>query len=689
MEPENSSPKTTRPVAEEQREQPQKVTSAERIHRKLDAFPDKVDIRDWFYQPPLTALPDQVINCDRAHLILDQGIEGACTGFALAAVINYHLVANGRCTSQKISESCASPRMLYEMARRYDEWPGEEYDGSSARGTMKGWSAHGVVNRSIWPDDLLGPGNLDVWRAKEALNIPSGAFYRVLHRQVRDMHAALNESGILYATLMVHQGWNNPQETIKYYTYYREGKAFEIELPIIERKGRADSGHAVAIIGYTREGFIIQNSWGTGWGKNGFALLPYEDWMLHASDCWVVQLGVPVEVNLWQLGMADTTAGLQRASRTVPLEQIRPYVINIGNNGHLSDNGEYWTTREDIDRLFESAGKAAENWQKKRIMLYLHGGLNSEREVASRIIAFKEVCLANEIYPVHIMWETDFWTSLKNDLLDVFTTDDTRAGAGWLAKLREGTKEILDRTFELTASKPGTMLWDEMKENAKLASSSGRAMDIIAHAALTALNGLDQDDKEKWELHIVGHSAGCIFTAYALDTLLKLQVPIKSIQLMAPAISIDLFKRRLLPQIKTGKCPLPTLYILSDVGERDDTVGPYGKSLLYLISNSFERKREVPILGMERFINSNNPELDLSLIDPVISRLYNNPGQPNSWPSLIISGQAAADIKKGPNVSRSESHGGFDNDDYTLNSVLYRILGEEPKRPFTIRELQF
>jgi hypothetical protein len=142
MKPENSSPKTTRPVAEEEREQPQKVTSEERIHRKLDAFPDKVDIRDWFYHPPLTALPDQIINCDRVHLILDQGQEGACTGFALAAVINYHLVANGRIASHKIGDSCASPRMLYEMARRYDEWPGEEYDGSSARGTMKGWLAH-------------------------------------------------------------------------------------------------------------------------------------------------------------------------------------------------------------------------------------------------------------------------------------------------------------------------------------------------------------------------------------------------------------------------------------------------------------------------------------------------------------------------------------------------------------------
>ena len=38
----------------------------------------------------------------------------------------------------------------------------------------------------------------------------------------------------------------------------------------------------------------------------------------------------------------------------------------------------------------------------------------------------------------------------------------------------------------------------------------------------------------------------------------------------------------------------------SDSGERDDTVGPYGKSLLFLVSNAFERRRETPLLGMER-----------------------------------------------------------------------------------------
>src|SRR4028119_524711 len=127
MKIERSTPKTTRPSARSQREKPPKKSVAEKIQRKLDAFPDKIDVRDWHYQPTLNPLPDQIINCDKVPLILDQGTEGACTGFALAAVINYHLVVNGRSSFRKIALDCASPRMLYEMARRYDEWPGEDY----------------------------------------------------------------------------------------------------------------------------------------------------------------------------------------------------------------------------------------------------------------------------------------------------------------------------------------------------------------------------------------------------------------------------------------------------------------------------------------------------------------------------------------------------------------------------------
>ena len=63
--------------------------------RRLDTFPDRIDLRDWTYQPTLAALPDEIVNCAQVPEILDQGQEGACTGFALAAVINFLLHRRG------------------------------------------------------------------------------------------------------------------------------------------------------------------------------------------------------------------------------------------------------------------------------------------------------------------------------------------------------------------------------------------------------------------------------------------------------------------------------------------------------------------------------------------------------------------------------------------------------------------
>lgn len=36
-------------------------------------------------------------------------------------------------------------------------------------------------------------------------------------------------------------------------------------------------GHAIAIVGYNNDGFVIRNSWGTKYGEDGYATIPYGD----------------------------------------------------------------------------------------------------------------------------------------------------------------------------------------------------------------------------------------------------------------------------------------------------------------------------------------------------------------------------------------------------------------------------
>jgi len=101
--------------------------------RTLDVRADDTDARDYIFQPSLALLPALVDHRESAP-ILDQLSEGACVGFALASVINVSLTrrAHGqRRARTRRAQSSVSPKMLYEMGRRYDEWNGESYEGTS------------------------------------------------------------------------------------------------------------------------------------------------------------------------------------------------------------------------------------------------------------------------------------------------------------------------------------------------------------------------------------------------------------------------------------------------------------------------------------------------------------------------------------------------------------------------------
>ena len=48
-----------------------------------------------------------------------------------------------------------------------------------------------------------------------------------------------------------------------------------------------EGGHAVACVGYDKDGLIIRNSWGNMWGDNGYCKLPYTE--LHKMyEAWAI-----------------------------------------------------------------------------------------------------------------------------------------------------------------------------------------------------------------------------------------------------------------------------------------------------------------------------------------------------------------------------------------------------------------
>ena len=51
--------------------------------------------------------------------------------------------------------------------------------------------------------------------------------------------------------------------------------------------GQPLGGHAISIVGYTKDGFIIRNSWGTSYGKGGYALMKYADFS-NFFELWTI-----------------------------------------------------------------------------------------------------------------------------------------------------------------------------------------------------------------------------------------------------------------------------------------------------------------------------------------------------------------------------------------------------------------
>lgn len=46
-------------------------------------------------------------------------------------------------------------------------------------------------------------------------------------------------------------------------------------------------GHAVSIVGYTKDSFIIKNSWGVSWGDFGYTTMPFEDFSA-IIEAWTI-----------------------------------------------------------------------------------------------------------------------------------------------------------------------------------------------------------------------------------------------------------------------------------------------------------------------------------------------------------------------------------------------------------------
>ncbi|MBH2018892.1 MAG: N-acetylmuramoyl-L-alanine amidase [Burkholderiales bacterium] len=348
---------------------------------------------------------------------------------------------------------------------------------------------------------------------------------------------------------------------------------------------------------------------------------------------------------------------------TAALNALRPHLVNL-KAGRLSGEGEASSTPEDIDAIFEQhlpqAVSELPTGQKLRLLFYAHGGLVSE--ASGLQIAHKHIdwWRRNGVYPVYFIWETGFFETIGQLL--------GRAQQGSRAVSRGLADFTTDPLIEIGARVlQGPRIWGGMKSSAEHAVDPPSGSGDIgggAHYVARQLKAFCDAHAGQVELHAVGHSAGSIFHSHFLPLAHGLGVPaFRTAHFLAPAVRVDTFRQHLLEHIGPGRAVESlTLYTMRRDFERQDNCAQiYRKSLLYLIFNALEERRATAILGLEESLRG----------DAGLKRLFGL-GATAATPSSVVWSPTPGDT--GRSASTSQSHGGFDDDAPTMNSVVRRVL---------------
>ena len=352
---------------------------------------------------------------------------------------------------------------------------------------------------------------------------------------------------------------------------------------------------------------------------------------------------------------------------------LEDHIITLGNYGFLRKSGQGAKTEADVKSIIkEKFPKALESFKKKRIYLFAHGGLVKEEWGRSDGRLNYEKFLSKGIYPITFLWPSDVPAILKNGGEELARKAMLRVNTPGLEFARRinvdelnrfriiaKRKEDQDKLFEDVAFHCGGLdVWQKMKDKAFGATRNEKGGARVVAKYLAELCR-EIDDVE---IHISGHSAGSIFMGPFVQLMTKeFGLKIKTLQLRAPACTIELFERCYLPSIKSGS--IENFIVMNLTGEREcnDGWSMYGKSILYLVSRGLEKNRGVALLGMEKSY-ATNPTLNKLIEEKRIDYI--------ACPNENDASAARRSV--------ANTHGSFAHDELTIEASLAQILNPQP-----------
>jgi len=242
-------------------------TTRESQRRILNCEPSPAPERDWRIANAMeaglcaapAALPPSKDLRATWWKIGDQGTTGSCVGWATAdSILRWHFVDANRLPK----DERLSPRFIWMSAKETDVFVSQpttfiEEAGTSLKAALDIARKFGAVRDSLLPfgSVALYTGKTNTFYATAAqLKISS---YFNLETNLGDWRTWLASNGPILTRLDVDATWDSATAN--------QGKLDAYQ----PSTGRG--GHAVALVGYTADRFIVRNSWGAQWGDKGFA----------------------------------------------------------------------------------------------------------------------------------------------------------------------------------------------------------------------------------------------------------------------------------------------------------------------------------------------------------------------------------------------------------------------------------
>jgi C1A family cysteine protease len=256
------------------------LAESARVHhgRRLHCRPSPPDARDYKYARMirLTGTAKKPATIDYRPVmppVFDQGDRGSCVACAAAWTIKaYQEIVQG-----DFPEDGLSAAFLYTLCKQNDGEPDEE--GTTPKTAMQILRNYGIC----W-EDTMPYSTLTSLPAPKVPPIPRGCAGSLNNRIKTYAQLCSVTDRIRSQTLaVIRKALENEGPiimAIQVYSNFEPDKQGVLPMPA----GILLGGHAVGIVGDLpdKQYLILRNSWGTSWGQNGYAYMPYA-WLTSQS----------------------------------------------------------------------------------------------------------------------------------------------------------------------------------------------------------------------------------------------------------------------------------------------------------------------------------------------------------------------------------------------------------------------